>query len=183
MSNPFVGEVRPFAGNFAPIGWLECAGQLLPIANYEDLFALIGVTYGGDGRSTFALPDLQGRTPIHAGTNSSTGTSYTIGHSSGAESVTLVTNQIPAHTHTLVARGAEGDMSSPSQGFGILSNSTFAAALDKVMAYGGYDAAHQVLMASGVGPPSHADQPHENMQPFVAITYIIATAGIFPSRS
>src|SRR2546422_11724296 len=98
MAQPYVGEIRMFAGNFAPAGWMFCEGQLLPISEYETLFNLIGTTYGGDGQSTFALPDLRGRIPLHAGTGSD-GINYTLAEQGGVESVTLTTNQIPAHTH------------------------------------------------------------------------------------
>src|SRR5512138_3168989 len=98
MAQPYVGEVKMFAGNFAPAGWMFCEGQLLPISEYETLFILIGTTYGGDGQSTFALPDLRGRLPLHNGTDSG-GMTYVIGEAGGVESVTLTTNQIPAHNH------------------------------------------------------------------------------------
>src|ERR1700757_2838833 len=102
MAQPYVGEIRMFAGNFAPAGWMFCEGQLLPISEYETLFNLIGTTYGGDGQSTFALPDLRSRSPIHQGTGSS-GTQYTIGEMGGVESVTLTTQQIPSHSHSVIA--------------------------------------------------------------------------------
>src|SRR5438309_4954850 len=101
MAQPYVGEIRMFAGNFAPAGWMFCEGQLLPISEYETLFQLIGTTYGGDGQSTFALPDLRGRVPIHQGSN---GTStYNLAENGGVETVTLTTNQIPGHTHPAIA--------------------------------------------------------------------------------
>src|SRR5579885_1821308 len=103
MSSPYVGEIRMFGGSFAPSGWMTCDGQLLPISEYDTLFNLIGTTYGGDGQSTFALPNLSGRIPLHSGTNPGTGTTYTLGEMAGVSSVTLTTNQIPSHTHPAVA--------------------------------------------------------------------------------
>src|ERR1035437_8259510 len=104
MSDPYVGEIRMFGGNFAPAGWMFCSGQLLPISEYETLFNLIGTTYGGDGQSTFALPNLGGRVPVHQGTDSF-GISYVLGANGGAENVTLTVAQIPAHTHALLVSG------------------------------------------------------------------------------
>src|SRR5438876_10960494 len=102
MSQPFVGEIRMFAGNFAPAGWAFCQGQLMAISQNDTLFNLIGTTYGGDGQTTFALPDLQGRVPIHNGTNPGSGTNYQLGEKAGVEAVTLTTNQIPIHTHAFL---------------------------------------------------------------------------------
>src|ERR1043166_9723068 len=114
MSQPFVGEIRLFAGNFPPAGWAFCNGASQAISENETLFNLIGTTYGGDGQNTFNLPDLQSRVPIHQGTNPGTGTNYTLGQLGGVETVTLTTQQIPSHTHTFVASGASGSAFSPS---------------------------------------------------------------------
>src|SRR5437588_6820805 len=111
MAQPYVGEIRIFAGNFAPAGWMFCEGQLLPISENETLFQLIGTTYGGDGQSTLALPDLRGRVPIHQG-SSTTGTTYQIAQNGGVESVTLTTQQIPVHNHPLLAASASGNQAS-----------------------------------------------------------------------
>src|SRR6478672_8078884 len=108
MAQPYVGEIRMFAGNFAPAGWMFCEGQLLPISEYETLFNLIGTTYGGDGQSTFALPDLRGRIPMHPGNG------HVQGERAGAETVTLTTSQIPVHNHALLATSAVGTQSSPA---------------------------------------------------------------------
>src|SRR5205807_1014610 len=108
MSQPYVGQIMIFGGNFAPAGWMFCAGQLLPISEYETLFQLIGTTYGGDGQSTFALPDLQGRSPLHQGTNSS-GNNYVMGQTGGVEAVTLTINQYPLHNHALLASSNAGN--------------------------------------------------------------------------
>src|SRR5213075_1703642 len=113
MAQPYVGEIRMFAGNFAPAGWMFCDGQLLPISENETLFQLIGTTYGGDGESTFALPDLRGRIPIHQGTGTD-GTTYTLAEAGGVESVTLTTNQIPSHTHPMLGSGDPASQRNPN---------------------------------------------------------------------
>src|ERR1700745_1125064 len=113
MAQPYVGEIRMFAGNFAPAGWMFCEGQLLPISEYEPLFNLIGTTYGGDGQSTFALPDLRGRVPVHMGTGGGLST-YTIGESGGVESVTLNQQQIPVHNHMVYTNNNQGSVSVPA---------------------------------------------------------------------
>src|ERR1043165_704350 len=117
MAQPYVGEIRMFAGNFAPAGWMFCEGQLLPISENETLFQLIGTTYGGDGQSTFALPDLRGRVPVHQGTNPGTGTTFTLAEQAGAEEGTLT----PQHNHALMATNAVGTQSNP--GGNLLANS------------------------------------------------------------
>src|SRR5467141_3155807 len=114
MAQPYVGEIRMFAGNFAPAGWMFCEGQLLPISENETLFNLIGTTYGGDGQETFALPDLQGRIPLHVGTNQSTGTTFVIGEKSGTENVTLTLTQIPSHNHLAQAQSGAATQASPT---------------------------------------------------------------------
>jgi microcystin-dependent protein len=169
MSQPYIGEIRIFAGNFAPSGWMLCQGQLLSISENDPLYEVIGTTYGGDGQSTFALPDLQGRVPLHMGSN---GTStYTLAESGGAESVTLTTNQIPAHNHPfLISTDGGGAISGqdavPGSGANvkIFRPQPAAVALD----------------ASAIGPAG-GSQPHENHQPFLVINYIISLFGVFPS--
>ena len=121
MAQPYVGEIRMFAGNFAPAGWMFCDGTQLPISQNETLFQLIGTTYGGDGQSTFNLPDLRGRVPVHQGTDPGTGTNFTMGELAGVESVTLTTQQMPQHTHALMATTATGTQVNP--GGNLLSNS------------------------------------------------------------
>src|ERR1700686_4885449 len=113
MGQPYVGECRLVGFSFAPQGWMMCQGQLLPISEFDTLFNLIGTTYGGDGQSTFGLPDLQGRTPIHQGTNPGTGTSYVIGEKSGVETVTITTQQLPVHSHPPIASGNNGNSNFP----------------------------------------------------------------------
>jgi microcystin-dependent protein len=170
MGQPFVGEIRLFAGNFAIDGWAFCNGQLLSISENETLFQLIGTTYGGDGSSTFAVPDLRGRAPIHLGTGPGLGT-YVIGQSLGVESVTLNTNQLPAHTHVPLANSGPGS--------GSPANAVWAAG-SSILPYN--TAAPDVQMQATVGPAG-GSQPHENMSPFLAMNYIISLFGIFPSQN
>jgi microcystin-dependent protein len=172
MGTPYVGEIRIFAGNFAPAGWAFCDGGLLSISEYETLFQLIGTTYGGDGQSTYALPDLRSRVPIHWGTVSGGG-SVVIGESGGVEQVTLTPNQMPAHSHSLIATGNTGSLSSP-QG-------SLLAQSPSVLRYRPL-APVQAMAASSVDSVG-GNQPHENMQPTLAINYIISLFGIFPSQN
>ena len=171
MSSPYIGEIRMFAGNFAPAGWAFCQGQLMPISENDALFTLIGTTYGGDGQSTFGIPDLQGRVPLHQGTLG--GITYTIGEQAGTESVTLTTNQIPVHTHALVGATGNGAQTNPSNNF--LASSTL------IKPYAS-ETPDTNMAASAIGPAG-GSQPHENMQPFLVISYIISLFGIFPSQT
>jgi len=170
MSQPFVGEIRIFAGNFAPSGWMFCAGQLLPIAQYEALYSLIGTTYGGDGQSTFALPNLQGRIPIHSGTSTSGG-SYVTGEQGGTESVTLTPAQMPAHTHPLYATKDPANQRNPAGSRFALTESPLYAAPDPSPA----TLAGEALGFAGSG------QPHSNLQPYLCVSFIISLFGIYPS--
>jgi microcystin-dependent protein len=174
MGEPFVGEIRMFGGNFAPAGWAFCAGQLMPISENETLFNLIGTTYGGDGQETFALPDLQGRIPIHAGTGSS-GTTFTIGEKSGVESVTLTTQQIPAHNHAPLATTDPGDQSTPVNNF-------WSAAFtgDQI-----YDPAitPSGTMNTTLIQGSGGSQPHENIAPYLCVSFILSLFGVFPTQN
>lgn len=173
MSEPFLGEIRMFGGNFAPTGWAMCNGQLMSISQNTALFALLGTTYGGDGVTTFELPDLQGRLPIHQGTDPS-GNSYVIGQRAGEEFVTLTVNQMPSHAHQMVAAS---DASSQSLPVGNLTANTTAAGVNL---YGSGTAAAMAPAAiNSVG----GSQPHDNSMPFVVVNFIIALEGIFPSRS
>ena len=172
MSSPYVGEIRIFAGSFAPAGWAMCQGQLLPISQNETLFNLIGTTYGGDGQSTFALPNLSGRAPIHSGTGLGLST-YQIGESGGVESVTLTTQQIPSHNHAVIASTDLADQ--PQAGNHLYAQST------QILMYT-QDTASKFFY-SGELQPAGGSQPHENMQPFLVITYIISLFGIFPSQN
>jgi len=167
MSQPFVGEIRMFAGNFAPAGWVFCDGSLLPISQYETLFNLIGTTYGGDGQSTFALPNLQSRVPVHVGPN------FALGQSGGAETVTLTTSQIPAHSHVPQANSNPGSQPNP-QGGVWAKNSTLSP----------YDSAPpSVAMDPGASSSAGGSQPHDNMIPFLVVNFILSLFGVFPSQS
>ena len=167
MSSPYVGEIRMFGGNFPPSGWMFCEGQLLPISEYETLFNLIGTTYGGDGQSTFALPDLRGRAPLHQGAG------FVIGELLGQETVTLTTSQVPSHAHTERANVNAGNSFSPGNAVPAESK----AALPQFSATG---ADHMHSQAIG---PSGGSQPHENRMPYLAVSYIISLFGIFPTQS
>ena len=169
MAQPYVGEIRMFAGNFAPAGWMFCEGQLLPISENETLFQLIGTTYGGDGESTFALPDLRGRIPIHQG-NGSEGITYTLAETGGVEEVTLTTQQIPAHNHAMLASTDIPTLSNPG-------NNVTGQAAAKFYRAG----APSVQFSPAAVAPVGGSQPHENHQPFLCVDFIISLFGIFPS--
>lgn len=170
---PYVGEIRLFAGNFNPAGWMICAGQLLPISEYEVLFQLIGTTYGGDGQETFALPDLRGRVPVHMGTGPD-GTTYQIGEAAGVETVTLTVNQIPTHSHGMIVSGAPAIETVPLPGHVLASTNEVRYASSLVNA---------VQMNAQAVSAAGGSQPHENMMPFVTINFIISLFGIFPSQT
>jgi microcystin-dependent protein len=172
MGTPYVGEIRIFAGNFAPAGWMFCEGQLLAISENDTLFNLIGTTYGGDGQTTFALPDLRGRLPLHMGTGSS-GTSFVIGQSAGVEQVTLTTSQIPAHTHPILGSAANATTTGPT-------NNIPATMPDVTTFAYGTDLPPTTLSPQSV-TSSGGGQPHNNFQPYLCINYIISMFGIFPS--
>lgn len=175
MSQPFIGEIRMFGGNFAPAGWAFCDGQLLPISENEALFNLIGTTYGGDGQETFGLPNLGGRIPVSAGT-SRTGTTYTYGEMAGTESVTLTTQQIPVHTHAALGSTDPATSNSPQN--------TVPASLPVAAGQNPYgtDPPPAGLLAGSISPAG-GSQPHENCQPFLVISFIISLFGIYPSQN
>ncbi len=164
MAQPYVGEIRMFAGNFAPAGWMFCEGQLLPISENETLFQLIGTTYGGDGESTFALPDLRGRLPVHYGNG------FTLAETGGVETVTLTVSQIPAHSHPMVANNSVANTPNPG-------NNLLGLASQVSMFFG--DPTNQ-NMANSIGPVG-GSQPHDNMMPYLCVNFIISLFGIFPS--
>jgi microcystin-dependent protein len=173
MAQPYVGEIRVFAGNFAPLGWALCNGQLVAIAENPTLFQLLGTTYGGDGVQTFALPNLQGRALIHQGQSGGL-SNYAIGQVGGAESIALGAQQLPAHTHPLV--GVAASATAPNPG----PNVTLAMSPSGVPIYGtgpNTSLAPQAITPAGTG------QGHENRQPYLAITNIISLFGIFPSQN
>ena len=171
MSDPYVGEIRLFAGNFEPVGWMFCSGQLLPIAGYDVLFNLIGTTYGGDGQQTFALPDLRGRIPLHQGQGPGLSLRV-IGQMGGSETVTLQASQMPQHTHVLRASASAATGSAPG---GALLASTAVASYDPSPA--------MTAMAPAAVSVAGGSQPHENMAPTVAVSYIISLFGIYPSQA
>jgi microcystin-dependent protein len=166
MSSPFIGEIRMFGGNFAPQGWAFCDGSLLDISQNDALFQLIGTTYGGDGQTTFALPNLQSRIPLHAGSG------FTLGQTGGVEAVTLTTSQIPAHVHVPQANSSAGTQSSPANGMWAESTlNQFSSA------------APSVSMAPAALGLSGGSQPHDNMMPFLTVNFILSLFGVFPSQS
>ncbi len=169
MSNPFLGEIRTFAGNFAPRGWALCDGRLLSIAQYSALFSLLGTTYGGDGKVTFGLPNLQGNAPMQWGQGPGL-TDRNQGEQGGSSTVTLTTSDMPAHGHTPMA-----SQSSASE-FGPGGNALADAALYAPAPFSQPLAANAILPVGG-------SQPHANMQPYLALTFIIALQGIYPPRS
>lgn len=173
MAQPHVGEIRMFAGNFAPAGWMFCEGQLLPISENDTLFQLIGTTYGGDGQETFKLPDLRGRIPIHYG-NASSGTIYELADKGGVESVTLTDQQIPSHSHSVLATTDLANSASPADGY--LSTT---ATGNKI-----YSTANPTIALSAQEiSPIGGSQPHDNFQPYLCVNFIIALFGLFPSQS
>jgi microcystin-dependent protein len=167
MSNPYIGEIRMFGGNFAPAGWAFCNGALMPISENTALFTLIGTTYGGDGQDTFALPDLQGRVAIHQTTG------FIIGQRAGVESVTLTQNQIPSHTHLPRGFSGPGDSGSPANAVWAATSGPSSYAT----------AAANGAMAAGALAQAGGSQPHDNMAPFLTINFIISLFGVFPSQS
>lgn len=167
MAQPYVGEIRMFAGNFAPAGWMFCEGQLLPISENETLFQLIGTTYGGDGESTFALPDLRGRLPLHQGNG------FVLAESAGVEAVTLTVSQIPAHSHPVLVS---------------LNNATSSTVAGNVTGTVGAAQIYREVVPAAVMHPQSitavgGSQPHTNFQPYLCVSFIISLFGIFPSQT
>ena len=171
MAQPYVGEIRMFGGNFAPAGWAFCSGQLLPISENETLFNLIGTTYGGDGLSTFALPDLQGRLPMHMGSGAGL-SNRTLAENGGAEQITLTTQQIPAHTHV-----PQGDTNSGT------SDDPTARVWASSSAIQFIAGPTNTTMNNSIMGNTGGSQPHNNMSPFLAVSFIISLFGIFPSQT
>ena len=167
MAQPYVGELRMFGGNFAPAGWHFCDGALLPISENETLFNLIGTTYGGDGQSTFAVPDLRGRLPIHQGNG------FIVGENGGVEEVTLTTQQIPAHSHPFLAVQDIGGASAPAN--------NFLAQSDTIKLYAAVNPTSPLGSSSIL--PVGGSQPHTNFQPYLCVSFIISLFGIFPPPS
>jgi microcystin-dependent protein len=167
MAQPYVGEIRMFAGNFAPAGWMFCEGQLLPISEFETLFNLIGTTYGGDGQSTFALPDLRGRIPLHFGNG------FTLAETGGVETVTLTVSQIPAHSHAFLASTDQAN--TLNAGGNVLANTQTATPYITIPPTS--PLAPQAISSVG------GSQPHSNFQPYLCVDFIISLFGIFPSQT
>jgi microcystin-dependent protein len=165
MAQPYVGEIRMFGGNFAPAGWQFCDGSLLPISNFETLFNLIGTTYGGDGQTTFAVPDLRGRLPIHFGNG------FTLAETGGVEEVTLTVAQIPAHSHPFL--GSSDVANSPNPATSLVARSLQV----NIFINGNPTSPMSPQFCGSVG----GSQPHSNMQPYLCISFIISLFGIFPS--
>jgi microcystin-dependent protein len=170
MSQPYIGEIRPVGFNFAPEGWALCNGQTLSISENQALFALIGTIYGGDGQTTFNLPNLQSRIPFHMGSNTM-GDNLIIGQISGTETVSLTTQQIPAHSHTLAANSGNGGQASPSGGLWA------ASPLEQFSA----QAPSKTMNPNGI-TNAGGSQPHDNMPPYLVVNFIISLFGIFPSQ-
>jgi microcystin-dependent protein len=167
MAQPYIGEIRIFAGNFAPAGWMFCEGQLLPISENATLFQLIGTTYGGDGQTTFALPDLRGRIPLHQGGG------FVFAQTGGVETVTLTVNQIPAHSHAFVVTTAPGTQNN--------GTNALLASSPSVTPYVN-DTTDTNLAANALGSDG-GSQPHSNLQPFLCVDFIISLFGIYPSQT
>jgi microcystin-dependent protein len=167
VSQPYVGEIRMFAGNFAPAGWQFCDGSLLPISEYETLFNLIGTTYGGDGQSTFAMPDLRGRLPIHQGNG------FTLAETGGAETVTLTVSTIPSHSHPFLASTSPGATTDPTGN--VLGAAVGGSAYVQM-------SPTTALVAQSIGSDG-GSQPHDNFQPYLCVSFIISLFGVFPSQT
>lgn len=170
MAQPYVGEIRMFAGNFAPAGWMFCEGQLLPISENETLFQLIGTTYGGDGESTFALPDLRGRLPMHFGQG------FILAETGGAEEITLTVQQIPAHSHAMLGTTNAASATAPS------NSETFARGFAATITPYGTDNPSTTMSPQMIGSVG-GSQPHTNFQPYLCVDFIISLFGIFPSQT
>lgn len=173
MADPFVAEIRIFPFNFAPKGWAFCDGQLMPLSQNTALFSLLGTTYGGDGKSNFALPDLQGRAAMHPGQGPGLSL-HDLGETGGSETVTLLDSEIPAHAHALSADAldlADTNVVSPTASFALSSGGTL------------YQAAANTTMSSQALAPAGGDQPHNNLQPYLTFNFCIALQGVFPPRT
>ena len=174
MANPFIGEIRIFAGNFNPRGWQLCNGQILPISSNTALFSLLGTYYGGNGTSNFGLPNLQNCAPMHWG-QSTTGTTYVLGENAGSSAVTIITNEVPRHNHTYnSSSGTKGEVPA-------VTGNTNADERPGNNAYA--TASDNTVMNPGMLSSTPASQPHDNLQPYLGLTFIIATQGVFPARN
>jgi microcystin-dependent protein len=173
MSQPFVGEIRMFGGSFAPAGWAFCNGQLLPISENDILFTLIGTTYGGDGQSTFALPNLQSRVPVHMGQGPGLANNYQLAETGGSEAVTITAQTTPIHSHPALCSNAAGNSSNPAGGvWGTSDTTQYSTA-----------SAPDTTMGNMPTTVMGGSQPHDNMIPYLCVSYIISLFGIFPSQT
>ena len=170
MSEPFLAEVRLMGFNFAPRGWAFCDGQILPINQNQSLYSLLGTTYGGDGRTSFALPDMRGRTPIHVG-RSNGGGEHRLGQKSGEETHTLAANEMPSHDHVAQASNQTGNTPIPAANVLASANNVYRAP------------SNLTQLRSGTVTNVGGGQAHENMQPYIAVNFCIALQGLFPSRN
>ena len=173
MADPFVAEIRIFPFNFAPTGWAFCNGQIMPISQNTALFSLLGTTYGGDGKSNFALPNLQGSAPMHPGQGPGLSL-HNLGETSGSETVTLLESQVPSHSHALLADLldiSDTNVVSPTASFALSSGGTL------------YQAASNATLSDQALAPAGGDQPHNNMMPYLTLNFCIALQGVFPPRT
>jgi microcystin-dependent protein len=175
-TEPFIGEIAMVGFNFAPTGWALCNGQLLPISQNVALFSLLGTTYGGDGRTSFALPDFRGRVALHAGDGPGL-TPRPLGQTGGEENVTLTAREMPGHSHALAAYKGPADSGLPDDAYCSVVNDPNQGTI-----FSAYHNQQNVLMNPGAIQPAGNNQPHTNLQPFLAVYFIIALVGIFPSR-
>lgn len=175
MADPFVAEIRIFPFNFAPKGWAFCDGQILPISQNTALFSLLGTTYGGNGQTTFALPNLQGRVPVHPGQGPGL-SEHVLGEEGGSGTVTLLQSEVPAHTHALAASAAAAYARSPS-------GELFANQNGGVNSYATLAGAPTALLASAASETVGGGQPHNNMAPYLVLNFCIALQGVYPPRS
>jgi len=171
MAQPYIGEIRMFGGNFAPQGWAFCDGSTLAISENDSLFTLIGTTYGGDGQTTFNLPDLRGRLPVHQGTHA--GATFTLGEAGGVESVTLTVQQLPAHTHTFIGTTNQAGTTNPPTNI-VGQNPGNSIYIEDQATVG---------LAPASLLPDGGSQPHDNFQPYLCVSFIISLFGIFPTQT
>ncbi len=174
MANPYIGEIRMFAGNFAPVGWALCQGQLMAITSNTALFSILGITYGGNGTTTFALPDFRGRVPLSSGQGLGL-SNYFLGEQAGNENIALTSSQMPSHTHLVAALGSGGTQASPINGFPAIEST--GTSMNYSTSYSATFMNPQMLSTAG------GSQPHYNIQPILCVNFIIALTGIFPTQA
>jgi microcystin-dependent protein len=175
MADPFLAEIRIFPFNFPPKGWAWCDGQLMPLSQNTALFSLLGTTYGGNGKSNFALPDLQGRAPMHPGQGPGLSL-HDLGETGGSETVTLLESEMPSHSHSLAVSSDDGDLKAPT------SNRVLARSTNGFLYQNSISSGLQPMSDSALAP-SGGDQPHNNMQPYLTFYFCIALQGVFPPRT